>query len=137
MSGRQPVKIKLYGREYSIKSIQDPKDALDYAAYIDLRIRKIAKQSGSLDTNYIMALTLLQITHEFFTLRKQTESDADEYERVMDKLLEKVRSFKDKYAKLVEERDRLLMERGAVRKVADGRAGQPVDITRKERNAKT
>jgi cell division protein ZapA (FtsZ GTPase activity inhibitor) len=90
LSESQPVKIKVYGREYTIKSSQDPQVTRDYAAYIDSRIREIAQKSGSFDMNFITVLTLLQITHELFALRKQTETDAHEYERIMDKLLEKM-----------------------------------------------
>ena len=90
MNESQPVKIKVYGREYTIKSNQDPQMTRDYATYIDSRIREIAHKSGSFDMNFITVLTLLQITHEFFALKKQTERDSQEYERIMDKLLEKV-----------------------------------------------
>lgn len=90
MSESQPVKIKVYGREYTIKSSQDPQVTRDYAAYIDSRIREIAQKSGSFDMNFITVLTLLQITHELFALKKQAERDSQDYERIMDKLLEKV-----------------------------------------------
>lgn len=90
MSESQPVKIKVYGREYTIKSSQDPQVTREYATYIDSRIREIAQKSGSFDTNFITVLTLLQITHELFAIRKQVETDGQEYERIMDKLLEKV-----------------------------------------------
>ena len=90
MSDSQPVKIKVYGREYTIKSSQDPQVTRDYAAYIDSRIREIAQKSGSFDMNFVTVLTMLQITHELFALRKQTETDGHEYERIMDRLLEKI-----------------------------------------------
>jgi cell division protein ZapA (FtsZ GTPase activity inhibitor) len=90
LSESQPVKIKVYGREYTIKSSQDPQVTRDYAVYIDSRIREIAHKSGSFDMNFITVLTLLQITHELFALKKQVEKDSQEYDRIMDKLLEKV-----------------------------------------------
>lgn len=90
MSESQPVKIKVYGREYTIKSSQDPQVTRDYAAYIDSRIREIAHKSGSFDMNFITVLTMLQITHELFALKKQAEKDGQEYERIMDNLLEKL-----------------------------------------------
>lgn len=96
MSESQPVKIKVYGREYTIKSSQDPQVTHDYAAYIDSRIREIAQKSGSFDMNFVTVLTLLQITHELFALKKQADRDGHEYERIMDKLLEKVEASMSK-----------------------------------------
>ena len=107
MSESQPVKIKVYGREYTIKSSQDPQVTHDYAAYIDSRIREIAHKSGSFDMNFITVLTMLQITHELFALKKQVERDGQEYERIMDKLLEKVEASMSRggvQTKIIEDR---------------------------------
>jgi len=84
------VKIHVYGREYAIKTPRDPQLTQDYAAFVDAKMKEIAQKSGSFDQMRISILTLMQITHELFTLKKQVKSENEEYGKRLGRLLEKL-----------------------------------------------
>lgn len=92
MSQPAPVKIVVYGKVYTIKSSEDEKTTQELAAYIDQVMKDVGRKTGSVDVNRVAILTLLQITHELFTLRRQMEQDDSEYQRRTEKLLSKIDS---------------------------------------------
>ena len=87
MGELQNVKVRIYGREYSIKSSNDPQTTSEYASYIDNVMRGIAKNTSATDTNRVAVLALLSITHDLFASRRQALANDDEYEGRMRKLL--------------------------------------------------
>ncbi|MBI4664863.1 MAG: cell division protein ZapA [Nitrospinae bacterium] len=90
MSDNRTVRIKIHGREYTIKSAQDPQVTKEYAEYIDRKMREISHKSGSFDTNTVTVLTLLQITHELFSMRKNVDRQGLDYNERMAKIIEKL-----------------------------------------------
>lgn len=87
MADQNKVVIKVYGKEYSITSSEDPEVTLEYAAYIDSVMREIAKKTSSTNQDRVATLTLLQITHELFKAKNKSQSDSVEYDRGMAALL--------------------------------------------------
>jgi len=87
MTERRNVRIKVYGREYSIVSSAEPDATMEYAAFVDGVMRDIGLKTGATDPNRVAILALLHITHELFSLRAQLKADEDEYERRIDRLL--------------------------------------------------
>ncbi|MGK7345998.1 MAG: cell division protein ZapA [Candidatus Nitrospinota bacterium M3_3B_026] len=90
MTDQNAVRIQVYGKEYTIRSPEDPEVTREYASYIDNLMREVGRKTGSLDVNRVAILALLQITHELFTLRKRVEKDEKEFNRRMDELLKEV-----------------------------------------------
>lgn len=90
MIDQNAVKIQVYGKEYTVKSPEDPEVTREYAAYIDNLMREVGRKTGSLDVNRVAILALLQLTHELFILRKRVERDEKEFNQRMDELLREV-----------------------------------------------
>ncbi len=77
MSDSHTVKISVYGKEYTIKTSEDPAITLEYAEFIDAKMKEIGQKTGSFDPNRIATLALLQITHELFALRRKLDTDRE------------------------------------------------------------
>ncbi len=95
MSERRTVDIKVYGKQYSIVSSEEPQITSEYAAYIDGVMREIAERTKSTDHNRVAVLALLKITHDLFTLRNQTRAYAEEFDQRMDQLLADINASMD------------------------------------------
>ncbi len=91
MGDPQTVKISVYGKEYSINSPESSETTQEYAVFIDKIMKEIGRKTGSLDPVRVATLALLQITHEYFTLRKNVVSMDDEYEKRMGELMAHLR----------------------------------------------
>lgn len=87
MADLNKVIIKVYGKEYSIASSEDPGVTVEYAEYIDAVMREIAKKTSATDQDRVATLALLQITHELFQIKNRSISDSEEYDRRMGALL--------------------------------------------------
>jgi cell division protein ZapA len=96
MTERKTVTIRVYGQEYSIVSSEEPTTTQAYAEYIDGIMRQIAGSSGATDTGRVAILALLQVVHELFSLKEDTEADNEEYETRMVKLLRDIDSSMNK-----------------------------------------
>lgn len=77
MNDSHTVRISVYGKEYTIKTSEDPSITLEYAEYIDGKMKEIGQKTGSFDPNRVATLALLQITHELFALRKKFDGDRE------------------------------------------------------------
>lgn len=92
MTERKNVKVQIYGKEHSLVSTAAPQATQEYAAYVDSVMRKIGKTAGSTDYTRVAMLALMQVTHELFALRKNSEKESAEAERRLDKLLAEINS---------------------------------------------
>jgi cell division protein ZapA (FtsZ GTPase activity inhibitor) len=78
MNEHHTVKITVYGKEYTIKTSEDPQATLEYASFIDEKMKEIGQKTGSFDPNRIATLALLQITHELFAVRRKFDGDKEQ-----------------------------------------------------------
>ncbi|MFW2332083.1 MAG: cell division protein ZapA [Nitrospinota bacterium] len=69
MTDSNIIKLVVYGKEYTIKTSEDPKQTFAYAEFIDKKMKDTAISSASFDPSRISILVMLQITHELFSLR--------------------------------------------------------------------
>ncbi len=93
MSESWNVKIEVYGKEFTIKTSEDPETTREYARFIDERMKDISHKTGTFDPARISTLALLQITHELFALKGQMESDEKEFAARTKSLLRKFDSI--------------------------------------------
>lgn len=84
------VTIEVYGKEYTIKTSEDPEITKEYARYIDGKMKEIGQRTGAFDVNRVATLALLSITHELFATRRQMDSDNEELIRRMKSLTDKI-----------------------------------------------
>ena len=96
MTDQNTVKIHVYGKEYTIKSPENPEVTTEYAGYIDKLMKEIARKTGSLDMNRIAILALLQVTHELYALRRRVERENLEFDRKMDELGKEIEAYMSK-----------------------------------------
>ena len=87
MADRKKVTIRVYNKEFSIVSSEEPEVTAQYAAYIDQIMRDIGAKTGSTEEGRVALLALLQITHELFALRKKMASDGELFDKRVEKLL--------------------------------------------------
>lgn len=92
MADQNKVIIKVYGKEYSITSSEDPEVTIEYAAFIDSVMRGIAKKTSATNQDRVATLALLQITHELFQIKHRSKSDNEEFERKMGSLLGEIKA---------------------------------------------
>lgn len=70
------VKVTVYGKEYTIKTSEQTEATLEYATYIDEKMKEIAERTGSFDPNRIATLVMLRMAHDIFTLKRELDSSA-------------------------------------------------------------
>ena len=90
MAEGKQVLIQVYGKEYSIVSSEEPEVTAELARHIDSVMREISAKTGADEPNRVAILALLKITHDLFTLKKQTDENAGEFESKMDNLTREI-----------------------------------------------
>ncbi len=100
------VTINIHGRDYKIRSVQDPEYTQKLAKYCDLLMKKIEAGTESVDYLKLTILTMLRIAHNYFQSEEGISQPAPKVEAEIEKLL-----------KVMEETDRQIakLEAGAAR----------------------
>jgi cell division protein ZapA len=74
----ETVNVKIYDREYAVRTSEDPCRLSELCNELDKRMREVAKGSGSVDTLKVAILTALSLTDELMrsreALRKMDET---------------------------------------------------------------
>ncbi len=65
------VQIKIYDREFSIRTTGDPEQLRALCVAVDEKMRQVAVTSGSADTLKVAVLTALNLAREVQQLREQ------------------------------------------------------------------
>ncbi len=72
------VDVKIYDREYSLRTSGEPDRLRTLCAYLDKRMREVSASSGSVDTLRVAVLAALSIADELYraqeALRKMDDS---------------------------------------------------------------
>jgi cell division protein ZapA len=82
------IQVEIYGQSYFIKAGADPEYIKNVARYVDLKMREIASGSPTVDSLKIAVLAALNITDEFFQLKKHNQDVDREIERRTEKINE-------------------------------------------------
>lgn len=88
MTEKSTEKVEIFGQEYKIKGVGDPRYIHKIAGFVDMRMREIAHSSGIMSQSRIAILTALNIADELFQERDSTEQAARELDRQALKLSE-------------------------------------------------
>jgi cell division protein ZapA len=80
------IQVEIYGQNYQIKAGADPEYIKTIARYVDIKMREIASGTPTVDSLKIAVLAALNITDEFFQLRRQKQDLDREMERRAEKL---------------------------------------------------
>ena len=80
------IQVEIYGQTYSIRAGADPDYIRNIARYVDLKMREIASGTPTVDSMKIAVLAALNITDEFFQLKRQKQDSDKEVEKRTEKL---------------------------------------------------
>ena len=82
------IQVEIFGQTYQIKAGADPEYIKNIARYVDIKMREIASGTPTVDSLKIAVLAALNITDEFYQLRRQKQDADREVERRTEKLNE-------------------------------------------------
>jgi len=73
MSDGKPgfVRVKIYDREYSIRTSGDPERLEQLCAMLDLRMREVAENSGVVDTLKVAVLAALTLAEDLHRTQEE------------------------------------------------------------------
>lgn len=86
----EAVKVRLFGREYSIRGHGNRKYVQKLADFINERADEVQRHTKVVSTVDLVILTLLNITDEMFQYRQIKEQTIRELEEKADKLLKAI-----------------------------------------------
>ena len=67
------VIVNINGNEYVIKGEESQEEMLKIASYVDKKIKDLTSLNNKLNPTYVSVLSALNITNEFFKMRKEYE----------------------------------------------------------------
>ncbi|MGH9858299.1 MAG: cell division protein ZapA [Acidobacteriota bacterium] len=82
------IQVEIYGQTYQIRAGADPEYIKTIARYVDIKMREIASGTPTVDSLKIAVLAALNITDEFFQIKRQKQDVDREMERRAEKLNE-------------------------------------------------
>ncbi len=108
------VCVKIYGQDYTISGERDEKNIIEIAAYVDEKMREIAKFFSGGPQGSLAVLAAVNIADEFFETQAkvseleekvtQMEKEAKHYMKMWDEAKKSFMQYKEEAAKSAEER---------------------------------
>jgi cell division protein ZapA len=80
------IQVDIFGQPYSIKAGADPDYIKNVAGYVDAKMREIASALPTVDSLKIAVLAALNITDEFFQLKRDNSDASEELDRRAQKI---------------------------------------------------
>jgi len=80
------IQVEIYGQSYKIRASADSEYIRNIARYVDIKMREIASGTPTVDSLKIAVLAALNITDEFFQMKRQKQDVDKEVERRTEKL---------------------------------------------------
>lgn len=72
MSERRSVPVEIRGREFRIRSDEDPEALERIARYVDATMKRVEARTGAIDTLDVAMLTALNLARELVTTRERS-----------------------------------------------------------------
>jgi cell division protein ZapA len=70
---KRQIAVNIAGQRYVLRSDEDEGDVKEIAAFVDGRIRELARQTRATDTQTLAVLAALQIAEELFAHKRTHE----------------------------------------------------------------
>ena len=80
------IQVEIFGQSYQIKAGADPEYIKNIATHVDHRMKEIAQGTPTVDSLKIAVLASLNITDEFFQLKRQKQDVERELEQRTEKI---------------------------------------------------
>jgi len=95
MSEEQHVTVTIMGRNYTLRAEEDAQYARMIAAYVDDKIKEIAKVSPRMSTTRLAILAAINISDELHKLEESLRNEGDKQaENAVDRILSKIETGK-------------------------------------------
>lgn len=88
MSERPSVPVEIRGKQFRIRSDEDPESLQRIAEYVDATMGKVEERTGAIDTLDVAILTALNLARELVTARERSDRVPDERLRALIDLAE-------------------------------------------------
>jgi len=89
---KRTVKVKIYGKEYSIISAENPDYVEEVARYVDSKMSEVDRSGISSSPIRVAVLAALNITDELFNERRAEDQKSSEIKRKSTALVDKISS---------------------------------------------
>jgi len=89
---KKTIKVKIYGKEYSIRSNEDPEYVEEVARYVDCKMAEVDKSGASTSPVQAAVLAAMNITDELFIERNSKSTDTEKIEERSKTLTEHITS---------------------------------------------
>lgn len=86
------IKVRIYGKEYSIRSSKDTEYVEEVARYVDNKMTEVDKSGVSSSPVQVAVLTAMNITDELFSVKTQDSAEVKKLEEKAKALTEKINS---------------------------------------------
>jgi cell division protein ZapA len=77
-AGNQSVRVEIFDQAYNLRG-SDPEYILRLAEYVDSKMRAVAEQTHTVDTQRLAVLAALNIADEYHLLKRNHDSGSVEY----------------------------------------------------------
>lgn len=91
MSARRSVAVTIQGKEFRIRSDEDPEALHEIARYVDATMARVRARTGTIDSLDVAMLTALNLAREVVESRGAVGRSAEDEERLL-ALLERAES---------------------------------------------
>jgi len=108
------VTVRIYGQEYTISGERDSETIQEIAAYVDQKMKEIAKFASSSRPGSLATLACINVADEVFSLKEevdklseekvQLESDAQHYMKLWDEAKQNFIQYKEGASKADEDK---------------------------------
>ena len=76
-TGRPPIRVEIYDQVYNLRGV-DAEYILRLAEFVDKKMRKVAKQTSTIDSLRLAVLAAINIADEYHILKKKYDFLAGE-----------------------------------------------------------
>ncbi len=88
MSEKRSVPVEIRGRQFRIRSDEDPKALQRIAEYVDATMEQVEERTGAIDTLDVAMLTALNLARELVMVRDRSGHVPDDRLRALIELAE-------------------------------------------------
>lgn len=83
------VRVRVQGRDYNLRSQQDPEQVQKVADFVEVQLAEIAR-GGTADSQDVLALTLLNLAGQYLQLRDEGRQIGPAQEQRLGRLLQQL-----------------------------------------------
>ncbi|MCK5833184.1 cell division protein ZapA [bacterium] len=92
INSKSTMKINIFGKEYSIRSVENSDYVAEVARYVDSKMIEVDRSTASSNPVQVSVLAAMNITDEFFSERQKTQELFSTIDERCKELIERISS---------------------------------------------